>query len=35
MEDDQRCVYTVDASDQRICDKMEAMMWKYFASFSI
>jgi hypothetical protein len=29
MEDESRSVYTVDASDQRICDKVEAMIWKF------
>jgi hypothetical protein len=35
MEDDPRSVYTVDASDQRIFDKVEAVIRKFFASFSI
>lgn len=34
MEDDPRFVYTVDASDQRICNEVEAVIQKFIASLS-
>jgi hypothetical protein len=35
MEDDPRSVYTVDASDQRICNEVAAVIWKFLASRSL